>query len=233
MHADALICEPASFPEAPFDLVVSHFFLDCFAEPELAHLLSRVRHAVCQDAIWIVSDFAIPERAPATPVRQAHRARTLSGLRSADRTDHPPPAGSWALMRKPMELEDRRSSVRFAHQRALAADPCPGNRPSLSASEALFSGNARSSLMPSQKSMVAPSNTHLCLGLWLGGFPGPPPDVLPDPYPPPDPDGGPTFPTPIRTRCPRSGAKAGARELTVSEPLSSSQYREARRHSGF
>ena len=49
--------------------------------------------------------------------------------------------------------------------------------------------------MPSQKSMVAPSNTHLCLGLWLGGFPGPPPDVLPDPYPPPDPD-GPDLPDP-------------------------------------
>lgn len=29
----------------------------------------------------------------------------------------------------------------------------------------------------------------------LGGFPGTPPDVIPDPYPPPDPD-GPGFPEP-------------------------------------
>ena len=32
VHADALECEPAGFSEAPFDLVVSHFFLDCFDE---------------------------------------------------------------------------------------------------------------------------------------------------------------------------------------------------------
>jgi ubiquinone/menaquinone biosynthesis C-methylase UbiE len=67
-HADALNCEPAQFPEAPFDLVVSHFFLDCFTEPEIALLLSRVKKAVSEDAIWIVSDFAIPQRAPARQI---------------------------------------------------------------------------------------------------------------------------------------------------------------------
>jgi len=65
VHADALACEPAEFPEAPFDLVVSHFFLDCFTEPEIELLISRVQEAVCKDTVWIVSDFAIPERAPA------------------------------------------------------------------------------------------------------------------------------------------------------------------------
>ncbi len=68
IHANALACEPAQFPEAPFDLVVSHFFLDCFTEPEIELLLSRVQEAVCDDAIWIVSDFAIPERAPAKQI---------------------------------------------------------------------------------------------------------------------------------------------------------------------
>lgn len=68
VHADALACEPAQFPEAPFDLVVSHFFLDCFTESEIALLLSRVHKAVCDNAIWIVSDFAIPERAPASQI---------------------------------------------------------------------------------------------------------------------------------------------------------------------
>jgi ubiquinone/menaquinone biosynthesis C-methylase UbiE len=68
VNADALACEPAQFPEAPFDLVVSHFFLDCFTEPEIALLVSRVQKAVCQDAIWIVSDFAIPQRAPAKQI---------------------------------------------------------------------------------------------------------------------------------------------------------------------
>ena len=109
MNADALICEPASFPEAPFDLVVSHFFLDCFAEPELAHLLSRVRHAVCQDAIWIVSDFAIPERAPARQiagliVRALYQAfALLTGLTTRRLPDH------GRVMREARwKLEDRR-----------------------------------------------------------------------------------------------------------------------------
>jgi SAM-dependent methyltransferase len=62
VHADALGCEPARFPEAPFDLVVSHFFLDCFNEAELTSLLARVNPAVEKDALWVVSDFAIPQR---------------------------------------------------------------------------------------------------------------------------------------------------------------------------
>jgi hypothetical protein len=31
-------------------------------------LLSRVQKAICEDAIWIVSDFAIPQRAPARQI---------------------------------------------------------------------------------------------------------------------------------------------------------------------
>jgi SAM-dependent methyltransferase len=65
---DALACDPARFPEVPFDLVVSHFFLDCFSEAEIASLLIRVKDAVCEDAIWIVSDFALPERSPARQI---------------------------------------------------------------------------------------------------------------------------------------------------------------------
>lgn len=60
VHADALIFEPNPYPEGPFDLVVSHFFLDCFAEDELAQLMRHVNTAVEPDAMWVVSDFAIP-----------------------------------------------------------------------------------------------------------------------------------------------------------------------------
>jgi SAM-dependent methyltransferase len=62
VHADALACEPARFSEAPFDLVLSHFFFDCFDEAELASLLASVDAAVEDAAIWVVSDFAIPQR---------------------------------------------------------------------------------------------------------------------------------------------------------------------------
>lgn len=56
--------------------------------------------------------------------------------------------------------------------------------------------NAEARLAPSHRYMIAP---FLNSGppLRLGGFPGTPPDVLPDPYPPPDPEpDGPGFPEP-------------------------------------
>lgn len=68
IQSDALVCDPAHFPEAPFDLVISHFFLDCFTETEIATLLALVHDAVSENALWIVSDFAIPERFPARQI---------------------------------------------------------------------------------------------------------------------------------------------------------------------
>jgi ubiquinone/menaquinone biosynthesis C-methylase UbiE len=94
IHANALVCEPVSFPEAPFDLVVSHFFLDCFSELEIAQLLARVRLAVCENAIWIVSDFAIPRQSPARQmaaliVRSLYFAfGSLTGLSTRRLPDH-------------------------------------------------------------------------------------------------------------------------------------------------
>ncbi|HEY0760529.1 MAG TPA: class I SAM-dependent methyltransferase [Acidisarcina sp.] len=45
---------------APYDLVVSHFFLDCFATGELEQLLSRIRPHLAPHASWVVSEFALP-----------------------------------------------------------------------------------------------------------------------------------------------------------------------------
>ena len=64
VHADALEYAPARSPGTPFDLVVSHFFLDCFNEAEIASLLARVNAAVEKNALWVISDFAIPQRMP-------------------------------------------------------------------------------------------------------------------------------------------------------------------------
>jgi hypothetical protein len=45
--------------------------------------------------------------------------------------------------------------------------------------------------------MIECSHTAEFLPMQLGGFPGTPPDVLPDPYPPPSPEpDGPGFPEP-------------------------------------
>ena len=96
VHADALACEPAGFPEAPFDLVVTHFFLDCFSEVEIDLLLKRVNAAVApdEDAMWVVSDFAIPRRMPARLlgmliVRGLYLAFALmTGLKTRRLPDH-------------------------------------------------------------------------------------------------------------------------------------------------
>lgn len=47
-------------PDAAYDLIVTHFFLDCFAEPELDRLVERVARTARADARWVVSDFRRP-----------------------------------------------------------------------------------------------------------------------------------------------------------------------------
>lgn len=47
-------------PAETYDLVVTHFFLDCLFEPELAALVERVTTRLTPDARWLVSEFALP-----------------------------------------------------------------------------------------------------------------------------------------------------------------------------
>jgi ubiquinone/menaquinone biosynthesis C-methylase UbiE len=109
LHADALECEPAGFPDAPFDLVVSHFFLDCFNEAEIASLVAHVNGAVEKTALWVVSDFAIPPRKPArllgtSIVRGLYLAfGLLTGLRTRHLPDH-----ARVMREAGWMLEDRR-----------------------------------------------------------------------------------------------------------------------------
>jgi hypothetical protein len=50
-------------PEAgKYDLVVSHFVLDCFSTDEVELLVERVRPAMESGAMWVISEFAVPER---------------------------------------------------------------------------------------------------------------------------------------------------------------------------
>jgi len=44
-----------------YDLVVSHYFLDCFTTNEIEKLVSRVRDVVSPGARWLVSEFRVPE----------------------------------------------------------------------------------------------------------------------------------------------------------------------------
>ena len=44
-----------------YDLVVSHFFLDCLTSDEVSALAARVRRAASPSAAWVISEFAKPQ----------------------------------------------------------------------------------------------------------------------------------------------------------------------------
>ncbi len=59
--ADARYWQPDATPAAqPYDLVVTHFFLDCLTTPEVQALAARFHPALSPDALWLVSEFAVP-----------------------------------------------------------------------------------------------------------------------------------------------------------------------------
>ena len=110
VQADALGCEVSAFPEACFDLVVSHFFFDCFDEEELSTLVARANAAAVEGAMWVVSDFAIPQQPVA---RQLGRLVVgglylafglLTGLRTRRLPDH-----GRVMRESGWRLEDRRT----------------------------------------------------------------------------------------------------------------------------
>jgi ubiquinone/menaquinone biosynthesis C-methylase UbiE len=55
--ADARKLEP---PHPPYDLIVTHFFLDCLTTAEVQALATTLSRAATPDAQWLVSEFAVP-----------------------------------------------------------------------------------------------------------------------------------------------------------------------------
>ncbi len=70
-QADALEWNPSG----SYDLVVSHFFLDCFFPQQLEQLFDRILPHLRPGAQWVISEFAIPHNA-----FTAYLARGLIGL---------------------------------------------------------------------------------------------------------------------------------------------------------
>lgn len=54
IHADALEWQP---PVGAFDLIVTHFFLDCFREDQLRLLIPKIAGAARPKATWLLADF--------------------------------------------------------------------------------------------------------------------------------------------------------------------------------
>jgi ubiquinone/menaquinone biosynthesis C-methylase UbiE len=47
-------------PIATYDLVVSHFFLDCYDELEISAIVRKLTTATTQTAAWLIADFCLP-----------------------------------------------------------------------------------------------------------------------------------------------------------------------------
>ncbi|HEV7925144.1 MAG TPA: class I SAM-dependent methyltransferase [Verrucomicrobiae bacterium] len=58
-------------PDGEFDLIVTHFFLDCFRPEQLECLLPKLSNAATPNACWLLADFREP---PAGPARWRARA---------------------------------------------------------------------------------------------------------------------------------------------------------------
>ena len=90
-HADA-----RTIPLAEYDLIVTHFFLDCFDPTDAEPLIERIANAASPHARWLISEF----RQPGTGWRAAWARvwlwtlyrffRITTGLRTTTLVDHHP-----------------------------------------------------------------------------------------------------------------------------------------------
>jgi SAM-dependent methyltransferase len=90
-HADALT--EITFGPQPFDLVVTHFFLDCLTQPQLNTLVQKIAPMLAPGAFWLLSDFHVPDNALRTPARLFINGlylsfRVLTGLRTTHLPDY-------------------------------------------------------------------------------------------------------------------------------------------------
>jgi SAM-dependent methyltransferase len=81
-------------PRRAYDLIVTHFFLDCLTSDEVASLAARIRPQLLPDAAWVVSEFDLPVsrfgRFIARPLIALlyHAFAILTGLRIRTLPDH-------------------------------------------------------------------------------------------------------------------------------------------------
>jgi ubiquinone/menaquinone biosynthesis C-methylase UbiE len=102
-NANALTV-PLEDSEGSYDLVVTHFFLDCLTQPELDTLITRVVPTLTPGALWLISDFRIPRGPMHLPARILIRSlylafRILTGLRTTHLPNHATPLKQSGLTR--------------------------------------------------------------------------------------------------------------------------------------
>jgi SAM-dependent methyltransferase len=95
-----------------YDLVITHFFLDCLTQADLNTLVARVASTLVPGTLWLVSDFRIPAGLMRLPARTLIRSfylafRVLTDLRTTELPDHATPLTQAGF-------------VRIAHQHSFA-----------------------------------------------------------------------------------------------------------------
>jgi hypothetical protein len=50
------------WPADSYDGIVTNFFLDCFTDEDLTHLVPKLADALAPEGVWIVGEFVIPPR---------------------------------------------------------------------------------------------------------------------------------------------------------------------------
>lgn len=88
-----LISALAFTPTRTYDLIVTHFFLDCLTGPDIETLCLRLTPHLRPQALWLVSDFRIPTGSLRLPAHLLVRAlylgfRLLTGLRTTHLPDY-------------------------------------------------------------------------------------------------------------------------------------------------
>ena len=79
-----------------YDLIVTHFFLDCFSEDQLAKVVRNFSQAATADAAWLLADFCIPAQGFARLRARAWLAtmywffRNAAGIEARDLVDPTP-----------------------------------------------------------------------------------------------------------------------------------------------
>lgn len=105
--ANILTGNALDLPLAPqkYDLIVTHFFLDCFHANELERLIEKLSRAAKPHAAWLISDF----RSPNVPARILVRGLYLffgltTGLTPRQLTPHAPFLESHGFRQSRFEL---------------------------------------------------------------------------------------------------------------------------------
>ena len=84
---------PVDVRALTFDLVTTHFFLDCLSTAQVESLVARVKPLLAEGGYWVVSEFDVPRggmRLPATLIVRGLYAgfRALTGLRTQRLPDY-------------------------------------------------------------------------------------------------------------------------------------------------